>query len=33
MKRVEFYTGEPVEPSDLWFRDPFIDQVWETLLR
>lgn len=33
MKRAEFYTGEPVEPSDLWFRDPFIDQVWETLRR
>ena len=33
MKRVEFYTGEPVEPSDLWFRDPYIDQVWETLRR
>lgn len=33
MKRVEFYTGEPVEPSDLWFRDPYIDQVWETLQR
>jgi hypothetical protein len=33
MKRVDFYTGEPVEPSDLWFRDPYIDQVWETLRR
>lgn len=33
MKRVQFYTGEPVEPSDLWFRDPYIDQVWETLQR
>jgi hypothetical protein len=33
MKRVEFCTGEPVEPSDLWFRDPYIDQLWETLRR
>ncbi len=33
MKRAEFYTGEPVEPTDLWFRDHFIDQVWEKLRR
>jgi hypothetical protein len=33
MKRAEFYTGEPVEPLDLWFRDPFIDQIWEKLRR
>lgn len=33
MKRAEFYTGEPVEPSDLWFRDPFIEQIWEKLRR
>lgn len=33
MKRAEFYTGEPVEPSDLWFRDAFIDQIWEKLTR
>ena len=33
MKRAEFYTGEPVEPSDLWFRDAFIDQIWEKLKR
>ena len=33
MKRAEFYTGEPVEPSDLWFRDVFIDQIWEKLRR
>jgi len=33
VKRAEFYTGEPVEPSDLWFRDAFIDQIWEKLKR
>ena len=33
MKRAEFYTGEPVEPSDLWFRDAFIDQIREKLKR
>ena len=33
MQRAEFYTGEPVEPSDLWFRDQFIDQIWEKLGR
>lgn len=33
MQRAEFYTGEPVEPSDLWFRDQFIDQIWEKLRR
>lgn len=32
-KEPEFYTGEPVEPCDLWFRDEFIDLVWETLRR
>ena len=31
MARPEFYTGEPVEPDDLWFRDDFIDLVWEKL--
>ncbi|MBL8873832.1 MAG: hypothetical protein JNK90_28915 [Planctomycetaceae bacterium] len=33
MKRAEFCIGEPVEPVDLWFRDGFIDQVWEKLRR
>ena len=33
VNRAEFYTGEPVEPSDLWFRDAFIDQIWEKLRR
>ena len=33
MPRPEFYTGEPVEPDDLWFRDDFIDLVWEKLRR
>lgn len=32
-KESEFYTGEPVEPCDLWFRDEFIDLIWETLQR
>lgn len=32
-KEPEFYTGEPVEPCDLWFREDFIDLVWETLRR
>lgn len=27
----DFYTGSPVSPADLWFRDPFIDQLWEKL--
>lgn len=31
MKEPLFYTGEPVEPCDLMFRDDFIDIVWESL--
>lgn len=27
----DFYTGSPLEPSDLWYRDKFIDDLWETL--
>ncbi|WP_347989718.1 hypothetical protein [Methylomonas sp. AM2-LC] len=27
----DFYTGSPLEPEDLWFRDDFIDLLWETL--
>ena len=27
----DFYTGAPVEEGDLWFRDPFIKQIWEKL--
>lgn len=27
----EFYTGEPVEPRDLWYREAFIEQLWATL--
>lgn len=33
MQRPEFYTGEPVEATDLWFRDDFIQQVWDKLRR
>lgn len=28
---TEFYTGNPVDPQDLRFRDPFIDELWKTL--
>jgi hypothetical protein len=27
----DFYTGAVVAPPDLWFREPFIDQIWEKL--
>ena len=27
----DFYTGAPVDDEHLWFRDPFIEQVWEKL--
>ncbi|MHB9139472.1 MAG: hypothetical protein ACYC4Q_08720 [Victivallaceae bacterium] len=27
----DFYTGAPLEPSDLWYRDDFISDLWETL--
>lgn len=27
----DFYTGSPLDPEDLWFRDDFIDQLWELL--
>jgi DNA-binding transcriptional LysR family regulator len=27
----DFYTGAPIDPSDLWFRDPFIYTLWDTL--
>ena len=33
MHRPEFYTGEPVEAGDLWFRDDFVDLVWDKLRR
>ena len=28
---ADFYTGAPVAPADLLFRQPFIDQIWEKL--
>ena len=28
---LDFYTGSPLDPDDLWFRDEFIDQLWEIL--
>ena len=28
---TDFYTGSPMEPEDLWFRDAFIDGLWEIL--
>ena len=28
---IDFYLGSPIEPEDLWFRDEFIDQLWQTL--
>ena len=27
----DFYTGAPVPPADLWFREAFIDQLWDKL--
>ena len=27
----DFYTGAPLEPSDLWYRDEFIAELWEIL--
>jgi uncharacterized protein len=27
----DFYTGAPLEPEDLWFREAFIDRLWEIL--
>jgi uncharacterized protein len=27
----DFYTGSPVDPEDLWFREDFVDLLWETL--
>ena len=27
----DFYTGSPLDPDDLWFRDEFIESLWETL--
>lgn len=28
---TEFYTGSPLLPEDLWYRDDFIAQLWEDL--
>lgn len=27
----DFYTGAPLEPEDLWFREDFIERLWEVL--
>jgi hypothetical protein len=27
----DFYTGSPLEPADLWYREESIAEVWETL--
>ena len=27
----DFYTGAPLDPSDLWYRDEFIAALWDTL--
>lgn len=27
----DFYTGSPLDPEDLWFRDDFIELLWEVL--
>ena len=27
----DFYTGSPIDPEDLWFREEFIEQLWDTL--
>ncbi len=27
----DFYTGSPLDPEDLWFRDDFVDLLWEIL--
>jgi len=29
--KADFYTGSLVPPEDLWFRQPFIDQLWEKI--
>lgn len=29
----EFYTGAPVEPQDLWFRDALIERLWDVIRR
>ncbi|MFM7166262.1 MAG: hypothetical protein ACKO3T_13560 [Planctomycetaceae bacterium] len=28
---TDFYSGSPLDPDDLWFRDDFIDQLWDIL--
>ena len=28
---TDFYSGSPLDPDDLWFRDEFIDELWEIL--
>jgi len=28
---TDFYTGSPMDPDDLWFRDDFISRLWEIL--
>jgi hypothetical protein len=30
-KKPCFKIGEPIDPDDLWFRDEFIDLIWETI--
>jgi uncharacterized protein len=27
----DFYVGSPLDPDDLWFRDEFLELLWETL--
>ncbi len=28
---TDFYSGSPLDPDDLWFRDDFIDELWDLL--
>jgi len=27
----DFYTGSPLDPDDLWFREEFVDLLWDIL--
>lgn len=31
MSTPDFYTGAPIDPNDLWFRDEFIAELWNEL--
>jgi uncharacterized protein len=31
MQIPDFYTGAPIDPADLWFREEFIEDLWDEL--